>query len=160
MPRLLAGGGLPKEALYNTFREAANLLRKHQHNIALAAFETRDEVVDDLARMLAMLAIGNLGALPGAEGTGEARARLGKRLRDMGRLLIIGFAPTVIVLAISQVFKIPGGAFSGALVLFCILWAIVNLLVALDPLYGTKLSAVKDIGSTIREIISIKSGGN
>ena len=93
-----------------------------------------------------LISAGNWDDLPVADPPASTPLSWWERALDLVRSLVIALLPAGIVAALDAIWKLPT-EFRTYIVATPWIWAIISLLSALDPRFGEKLAAFKDLPS-------------
>jgi hypothetical protein len=126
------------------YRRRASGIRDLKKWVLLPKPETRDYLERELLRVLLLAAIGDWDGLPQADLPQDAPVPFWRRTLMLIRSIVIGAIPLVLVTVFGN--KLPED-FRKYLVGFASIWAVVHLLAGIDPRFGEKLSALKDLPS-------------
>jgi hypothetical protein len=157
--------GLVRKALPRTFalrdpaqrvtladrcRSAADSLHQRVLWVALPNTQTHSDLSRSCLQMAAALLAGHYDRLPAGDGRAPTRRQRLRVMLDAMRTLVLGAVPLVLYLAWLRVagpLKEPLGS---AIPVFCIGWAVVTYLQALDPMLGQRVTVMRDLVSTVR----------
>jgi hypothetical protein len=145
IPKIIAGG----DHYSRMWNEQAYLLRASgirdlKKWVLLPKAETRDYLDQELRRILQLAAVGDWDGLPQAD-LKDTSGPWWRRALTLIRSIIIAALPPVAVIVFGA--NLPQGEFKTYVTAVAWIWALINLLAILDPRFGEKLSAFKDLPS-------------
>jgi hypothetical protein len=126
------------------FRRALGI-RDLKRWVLLPKADTLYHLQQELHRILQLVAVGDWDGLPQADVPGDTSGPWWRRALMVFRSIIIAVLPAVAVILFGD--KLPQGDFRNYLTGLAGIWALISLLTILDPRFGEKLSAFKDLPS-------------
>lgn len=144
----------------DNFRKMAAAMRNLKMWIAFPAPDTHEKFAARIARDLVSIANNTLDCLERAEPTKlPNRLPVRQRLLTLLRYMMIGLAPAALLWLAQRdpAFALVSPVLDYAKVVV-LLWGLLTIVVVLDPLFSTKLSALKDIADLLP--FGGKSGSN
>jgi hypothetical protein len=124
-------------------RRAAGI-REFKKWVLMPKTDTRYNLDRELRGIIQLVALGDWDGLPQADLPSNAPVPWWRRLSEIIRSLLIAALPVVVVTFFGQMF-LPNEILKNYATGAAWLWALISLLVVLDPRLGEKLSAFKDL---------------
>ena len=147
--RILGGDRFSSAWNQQQYLRRASGIRELKKWVLLPKAEAPDNLERELRRIIQLAAVGDWDGLPQADVPGDAPIPWWRRAFMIIRSLIIAALPALAVTVFGQSFlqiEILRNYVTGA----AWIWALINLLAMLDPRFGEKLSAFKDLPSFLQ----------
>lgn len=148
--KLTASNSLIQSALRGKCELAAAAIRELEAKVALADMKALDEIQEIIADIVTAICLGtydiHLQANPGQ----VPHLSLTRKLGRASQTLLIGIIPIAMILGFRYGGIKLSSQFNNWAVAIAILWAVIVIISALDPLYKNRLKAVQDFISAFR----------
>ncbi|GIJ48880.1 hypothetical protein Val02_57660 [Virgisporangium aliadipatigenens] len=163
---VLIGRGFPKmapasaemgrRAMEDRCQQAAFAVREYQTWVALPGYDTNRDLTVKLVALLGAICHLELNSLPTPSSEFSVQAGKSKVALNTLRTIAVGILPLAVTLALKWSKLLPPAPLDSFVILISTLWALVYLMILLDPLFSARVSVFKDFVSVFRG----GSGGN
>jgi hypothetical protein len=137
-------------ALRNKLYPIASMIRSHQVSFVLSEKVAFVELSNLCVRTIRSVCSGALGSLASPPSAAMPSRSFGRSLLAPLQQVVVALAPGAVVLALVWRGALSADPFGHAVVVAAVSWAVMSLLVTLDPVFTDRLSATSSYGHEVR----------